>query len=171
MFLLAFYALLRLGEITIRRLGSSNTLLYQDISLLYSHTQVTGIRIHMRHHKHAKSTPTPLELQKFKDGKVCPVDALCNYIHHRGTSPGPLFLTKNMRPVTSAQFTAILQHCTKALCLDADRYTPHSFRIGGAPLAHEFKFTDTQLQRLGRWHSSAFMKYLRNPVLVPKKYK
>ena len=167
MFLLAFYALLRIGEMATTRFGKANILQFHNIEILRTNSQVSGIRIHIQHHKHAKSVPAPLEIQP-QETTNCPVHALLNYIQLRGNMAGPLFLAESKSPISAAQFTAVLCNCVNTIGLDINRYTPHSFRIGGTSFAHENNFNETQLRRLGRWHSTAYLRYIRSPVLSAK---
>ena len=77
----------------------------------------------MQHHKHSKSVPTPLEIQRGKDIHICPVQALYNYMSIRGGKAGPLFLNEQKCPVSAAHFTATLHNCVKVISLDTNRYT------------------------------------------------
>lgn len=167
MFLLAFYALLHIGEMATTRFGKANILQFHNIEILQTNSQVSGIRIHSQHHKHAKSVPAPLEIQS-QETTNCPVQALLNYIQLRGNMAGPLFLAESKSPISAAQFTAVLCNCVNTIGLDIKRYTPHSFRIGGTSFAHENNVNEIQLRRLGRWHSTAYLRYIRSPVLSAK---
>jgi hypothetical protein len=44
-------------------------------------------------------------------------------------------------------------------------YKAHSFRIGAATHAASRGYSDQDIQIMGRWHSDAFKKYIRIPVL------
>ena len=93
------------------------------IEILQTNSQISGIRIHIQHHKHAKSVPVPLEIQS-QDTTNCPVQALLNYIQLRGNMAGPLFLAESKSPISAAQFTAVLCNCVNTIGLDINRYTP-----------------------------------------------
>ena len=61
----------------------------------------------------------------------------------------------------------MLKLCVTQCHLDPTKYTSHSFRIGGgATLAHDMNFSESRIQKLGRWSSKAYTKYLR-PHLNP----
>ena len=94
MFLLAFFALLRVGEMAIAKYGKANILQLHNKEILWVNTLVIGIRIHMQHHKHSKSIPAPLEIQTGKDIHIFTVQALYNYMSIRGSKAGPLFLNE-----------------------------------------------------------------------------
>lgn len=44
-----------------------------------------------------------------------------------------------------------------------DHYAGHSFRIGAATMAALAGIADSTIQILGRWHSAAFLQYIRMP--------
>lgn len=168
MYLLAFYALLRVGEMSTTKFGAANLIQFHDVEIVYSNRLITNIRLHIRHHKHSKGMTPPLLLQACKDKSICPINAIYNYILCRGSKPGPLFLAENKHPISAAQFTATLQTSVQVLGLDPQKYTPHSFRIGGASYAHENNVSEIHLKRLGRWRSTAYMRYIRGPALTVK---
>lgn len=49
--------------------------------------------------------------------------------------------------------------------MNPNLFTAHSFRIGGATHAHNSNMSTAQIQKLGRWKSSAYLKYIRPPAL------
>ena len=137
------------------------------IQLPNTQNEPTHIIINMQNNKHAQGTPMPITITTQKDISICPVKALINYLHLRGTQPGPLFILHDGRSVPSYVFTTTLKECIATMGLDPQQYTSHSFRIGGASFAHQHNFSDIQLQRLGRWKSSAYRRYIRCPALTP----
>ena len=167
MFFSAFFALLRVGELTSTQFGSANILQLSHIQLPNTQNEPTHIIINMQNHKHAQGTPMPITMTTQKDISICPVKALINYLRLRGTQPGPLFILHDGRSVPSYVFTTTLKECIATMGLDPQQYTSHSFRIGGASFAHQHNFSDIQLQRLGWWKSSAYRRYIRCPTLTP----
>ena len=146
MFLTAFFALLRVGELSATQFGSANLIQYKHVELVNNKDGLSHIVLHMRQHKHSNGTPLPITLNRQKDNNLCPVQAVGKYLVIRDTKTGLLFILKNGQTVTSRQFTSTLKECMSFLGLDQNRYTPHAFRIGGACHAHQNNFSDTQLK-------------------------
>lgn len=168
MFLTSFFALLRVGEMAWTLQGSSNLLQFQDVKLMCINNIATQITLNMKHHKHSKGAPLPITLYRSSDTEICPVAALSDYLNVRGSKPGPLFISEASLPIQSSQFARTLNECVRTIGLSPEQYTSHSFRIGGASYAHQNNLSDTQIRRLGRWRSSAYLRYIRSPALVPK---
>ena len=167
MYLVAFFALLRVGEITATQFGSHNILQYKDVQFSNTKDDRTNITLNIQQHKHSVGTPLPIILSRQSDISICPVQALSKYMSIRGSRPGPLFITSECLPVQSHHFATILKECIRSLGLNLQHYTSHGFRIGGDSYAHQHNFSDAQLKRLGLWNSSAFIKYILCPALAP----
>lgn len=166
MFLLAFFGLFRVGEIASTRHGAPNIIQRKDVFL---RTNLPGklshidIKLHSYKHSQGHSTLVPVKRQHPK--AVCPVRALVRYLRLSPHSSRSLFCDISGNPVSAASFRAILRKCIIHCNLDPSLYTAHSFRIGGATHAHSVNFSPTDIQRLGRWRSSAYLKYIRpSPV-------
>ena len=54
-----------------------------------------------------------------------------------------------------------LRQALTAAGIDTAGYSGHSFRIGAATTAAQAGFSDSLIQALGRWKSSAFQEYIR----------
>lgn len=79
----------------------------------------------------------------------------------RGNNEGYLFIYKNGSPVSRSHFSDALNGALSFTGLSAQRYKGHSFRIGAATWAMQIGKTDSQIRVMGRWHSNAFLKYIR----------
>ena len=86
---------------------------------------------------------------------------LLAYLQARGNTPGALFQMPKGSPVPRAVFTEKLSMALKFSGLDPTRYKGHSFRIGAATHAADKGMSDAQIRTMGRWKSSAFLKYIR----------
>ena len=84
---------------------------------------------------------------------LCPVAA----------APGLLFIREDGSPLSRSWLVrAVRENLTEA-GLDAMGYSGHSFRIGAATAAAQAGLSDSVIQLLGRWKSSAFLSYIRIP--------
>ena len=158
MFLLAFHALLRVGEFTTATSGPQHTLQYGDVAL-HSGAAHSSLVVTMNSSKHSHS-PTHLQLTA-KPGPLCPVRAYQNYACLRGRSPGPLFIFPDGTPVSRSFFAGQLNTALRWAKLDPNRYKGHGFRLGAATTAAENGMSETQIQAMGRWKSTAYKKYIR----------
>ena len=167
---LAFFAALRVGEITSRANTPPSRILQIDqLSFLRNRdSKIETVKIIMRNFKHG-SPFQPSELLVHRENTaMCPVSLLSEYIVVRGSRPGPLFVHTDGSAVAREFFTTELQKALQFCKLDPTRYKSHSFRIGAASLAAAKGFSDAQIRQFGRWKSSAFLKYIRNSSLSTK---
>lgn len=151
MFLLSFYALLRVSELC----GSPHAILFQNIRV-----QPAYITISFTSYKFSRGK-TPNVFIPATRSELCPVAALISYIASRGTAPGPLFLNADGSPCTTARFRAELFKVVSHAGLSDYSITPHSFRVGAATVAAAMGLPEDTIQRMGRWTSRAFTRYIK----------
>ena len=94
---------------------------------------------------------------------ICPVVALLNYLIIRGMAPGPLFLCRNGSYLTRQVFMRTVRQALEVAGVDQSLYSGHSFRIGAATTAAARGIEDFVIKTLGRWHSTAYLQYVRIP--------
>ena len=94
---------------------------------------------------------------------LCPVAAILGFIAIRGSHPGPFLLDSQGGVVTKAWFVAQIRDILNGIGLPQHQYAGHSFRIGAATSAALAGVEDSTIQTLGRWHSAAFLQYIRMP--------
>ena len=161
MFLLSFHAFLRIGEITIHS-KARHAYVIQVSDVTISNSSLTLVMCHFKHNTSGR--PVTLSISRTHD-KYCPVLALSRFLTVRGTVQGPLYAFANATPVSRNFFCNHLTKTLKYAGLDPDKYKGHSFRIGAATAAADSGLSETQIQTMGRWKSSAFKRYVRIPVL------
>ncbi|XP_062590269.1 uncharacterized protein LOC134251855, partial [Saccostrea cucullata] len=161
MFLLAFYAFLRVGEITVRSGSNPNLLLRRNVSFRRDKKQVRMVvtMINFKHNLGKK--PVQLEINPQPKCSFCPVQAMRNYLEMRGAEEGALFCYRSGRPISRTEFCDVLRSALKFSKLDSNTFKAHSFRIGAATQAHLQGFSDSQIRVMGRWHSESFKRYIR----------
>ena len=88
MFMLAYHAFLRVGEIT----ESEHNLFLSDVTLT-----TTSIKLLFRSSKHASGVSQEAMVSAMTGEMYCPVYALSEYMPYRGKNSGPLFLWRGKR--------------------------------------------------------------------------
>lgn len=151
MFLLAFHAFLRVGEFC----ESQHMLRLSDVSVQASHVSITfpSYKFSLGH------CPTVFIPASSTD--LCPVKALFRYLSLRGTQPGVLFLDDDGQPFSSRVFRICLSRIAAKAGLASRGITPHSFRVGAATSAAAIGIPVETIQRMGRWSSRAFVRYIK----------
>ena len=162
----AFFGFFRLGELLLSSVGEFNPaihLAWGDVSIDdWAHPSMA--QIHLKQSKCDQFGKGADIILGRTEAKVCPVLALLNFVEfRRKLPPGPFFLNTTGKPVTKSDFTARIRAILRNLGLPKDKYAGHSFRIGAATTAALVGIEDSAIQKLGRWHSSAFLLYIRSP--------
>ena len=161
MYLLAFHAFLRIGEMT--RTGTAKHYLLRGQVIVDN----GEMHITFNHFKHSAGTSSKITISSLGTGDMCPVEAISEYIAYRKhSSPDePLFSFMDSSPIPRSFFTQYLQRSLRWAGLSLAAYKSHSFRIGAASTAAIKGFSESQIQYMGRWKSDAFKKYIRIPSL------
>lgn len=161
-FSLAFFALLRVGEITAdsRSNMGVHTIFGSDVEFLGSE-----LHLKIRNSKSDQLGRKVILVLVSQNSEICPVYLMKCYFKARGNQPDkPIFTHYDGSALTRFQFDSVLQ---KALnfCDVKDRIRPHSFRIGGATELAKRGVSDTEIKKWGRWASNAYSVYIRLGVI------
>lgn len=160
---MAFYAFLRVGEMTsTKRHGPQPLQIHQVVKLVNDSNSIVSLKLTFHDFKHNYNQP-PFSIVITRAPTFCPVQLMLDYLALRGNKPGPLFMTLLGHPVSRTTFTEQLSLALKFCGLNPARYKGHSFRIGAASHAADRGLSDTQIRVLGRWKSNAFHRYIRIP--------
>lgn len=158
MYLVAFHAFLRIGEITTRsQHNKPNVLQYVDVVIRRN----VCVLILRGTKTSDANKPVLIKIEESKNIHYCPVRALSAFFSLRGKHLGPFFTFENQCPITRSAFSFFLSKSVAWAGMNPMRYKTHSFRIGAATTAAMRGFNDVTIQRLGRWKSNAFKKYIR----------
>jgi hypothetical protein len=162
MFVVAFFGLMRLGEIT--RSQSGEIPLYtRQITMLENE-----VCISITHFKYnVQGRPVQIILSSQDQKEICPVSVMKEYLKARGNKYGPLFCHPDYNPINRDYFTSRLTTALRFAGMDPTRYKAHSFRIGGASFYASLGYSDTQICILGLWKSDAFKIYIRCQRVQP----
>lgn len=163
----AFFAALRVGEITISSKQPPQSLLGQQqiFQMRNNLGRVAAFKFVLVNFKHS-DPQRPVDIYVYRDTPVCPVATLLTFIQLRGSAPGPLFCWPDNSPVSRSFFVTCLNQALDFCGLDKSKYKSHSFRIGAASWAAAKGLSDNQIRRFGRWKSNAFLKYIRTATIT-----
>ena len=161
---LAFFGFLRCGEFTC-------DFFHPDFNLCMSsvifHADLSQFTLLL---KSSKTDPfrEGVQLRFFKNGlTICPVASMLTYcLWRRSSSPremDPLFISPDGKALTRRYFIAKMRLLLQAAGYDQTIFNGHSFRIGAATSAAAEKIPDHMIQRLGRWTSQCYTRYIRTP--------
>ena len=161
----AFFGFFRLGELLPESAGAFNpstSLAWGDIAV-DSQVNPSMVRIHLKKSK-CDQFGAGVDIILGRSGQdLCPVSALLSFISARGSTPGPFFLDSGGKPIIKPWFVEQIRGCLNRAGLPQHQYAGHSFRIGAATTAAIAGIEDSTIQTLGRWHSAAFLQYIRMP--------
>ncbi|XP_055998375.1 uncharacterized protein LOC125674321 isoform X2 [Ostrea edulis] len=162
MFLFAFYAFARIGEIVSSDGHTDDVIQLSDVTFTRGAEKFNQVNVCFRKFKH-NSSGQPKYIS-FSHGpcQISAIDSLVQYLNVRKNNEGPLFILNGGLQLTRSVFNKTLQKCLLCCGLDSTRYKGHSFRIGAATVAAQNGCTDAQIRSVGRWHSNAFQKYIRS---------
>ena len=162
---LAFFGFLRCGEFTIPCEGDFDPEVHLTINdiAIDDHIMPSTVRVRI---KQSKTDPFREGISLFlgkTDHTIYPIKGILPYLAIRGKKLGPLFLTKDNKPLTRQKFHSTLAVVLQQVGLDNKKYNTHSFRIGAATSARQAGIPDAPIQMLGRWQSSAYKQYIKTP--------
>ena len=156
----AFYAFMRIGEITATKQADDVIQLSQVTMLSTASGFIASVKLTFHQFKHHYNQP-PVSIIIPHQAGVYPVENLFRYFSLRGSAPGPLFQHLTGVPVNRTEFdrwlARVITHCR----LESTKYKGHIFRIGPASHAAACGYSDSQIRLLGRWKSDAFKRYIR----------
>ena len=158
-FLLTYYACLRIGEVVVSA-NPSNTLQLHQLTRTSIASQPAYF-ISFLHFKHSNHRTPTITLLSIDDNTFCPVHSLNEYLRLRGQAPGPLFLDNCGHPVTRTRVSTVLKTCLTFFNLPQACYNTHSFRVGRTTQLAADNASDATIRHTGRWASNAYLKYIR----------
>ena len=159
----AFFGFLRCGEFTV------SSQFDPTVDLCMNDMMITSDCVHL-FLKISKTDPfrQGVTIKLFKtDSNICPVSSCHKYLQaryvHNPSTQDPLFVTKDLVPLTRAKFISMFKHVLECTGYDPTLYNGHSFRIGAATSAASSHVEDHLIKVLGRWSSDSYCRYIRTP--------
>ena len=167
-FLISYYGLMRVGEVT----SSPHVLKAKDVHLATNKDKLMVVlytsKTHGLRHRPQKIKITSNRSEKsgnYVHRHFCPFKVLRKYLSLRGNYTNdcePLFIFRDGQAVRPQQANLILKSMITNTGLDSTLYSMHSFRIGRTSDLIKFGYTIEEVQRMGRWRSTAVYKYIRS---------
>ena len=163
MFMLTFYAFLRVSEFTLTSNHNTHVLKRSQISIVSasaSKPQMVSIQFHS--YTHSKDRPFVLNVEPSANKKYCPLYSIVQYLNVRPDTPGPLFIFTYGAGVSSSYFNSVLKSVILQSTGDCIGYSSNNFRIGAATYCfHEKKMSKEVISKMARWSSNAINSYIR----------
>ncbi|XP_069601438.1 uncharacterized protein [Ranitomeya imitator] len=157
---LAFFGAMRVSEIVPTALNKPGGLRREDILICED-----GIRIRICKSKTDQEGRGTWFLIFAINKDICPLVLIKDYMRVRKDG-SQLFIHENGLPLVSGQFLAILRRVLSRLGMPAAEFGTHSFRIGAATEASRAGLLESEIQRVGRWRSRCFTRYIRPDLLL-----
>ena len=161
----AFFGFFRLGELlpeSRAKINPAASLMWGDVAV-DSREKPSMVRFHLKRSK-CDQFGTGADIIVGSTGlPLCPVTAILKYIAVRGPAAGVFFRRAATQSALKAWFIDQLREILTAVGLPRQQYAGHSFRIGAVTTAAIAGVEDSTIQTLGRWHSVAYLQYIRLP--------
>lgn len=162
---LCYFGFLRAGEMTLESESSFDPgadLCYSDIAIDDPEKpSVLRVRI-----KASKTDPFRKGVDVYlgrTNKDLCPLEAILPYLAIRGDKQGFLFQFQDGRLLTKDRFVSKVRELLQQSGVDPKNYAGHSFRIGAATTASRQGVSEATIKMLGRWESSAYLRYIKTP--------
>lgn len=157
-FSLAYIALLRISEFTVKNARDRKCILSNDSIILGTDT----IRLYFSSSKtDQKRFGTHVDIHIDGENRFC-YNLVQNFLNYRPKSPGPLFCHFDGNPLSAYQFNAVLKMALNFAGLKDCYFKSHSFRIGGATSMFKNGRQIEEIKQRGRWQSNAYKSYIRS---------
>ena len=159
----AFFGFLIIGEMTVSNQAAFNESV---------HFSLGNVTVDSRH----SPTTTWVKLSSPKltpgiklclartESTICPIKAILQHLAIGEACRDPYLFF--LMVLTRSRFKSLLSATLKQSGLDDMRYNTHSFHVGTPTSAKTTEISDTHIQILGRWKSSAYRSYIKTPTPV-----
>ena len=173
-FILGYYGLMRIGELTISNKNEAHTLKAKNVHMATNKDKLLLILYSSKTHGRG-NIPQKIKITSNRNENqnsnhlhrhFCPFKIINEYIAKRGTfcktEDENFFIYSDRSPVTAEATRKLLKDILKVLNLDPNLYSMHSLRIGRGSDLRKFNYPISEIKRLGRWRSNAVFRYLRD---------
>lgn len=155
-FSLAYFAILRVGEITQTNRSQNNALTIHNT--LFSSNSIKLILAKTKTDQNGAGTTSIITLS---DDNHLLFNNLHSYLNARPIYPGQLLCHSDGSPLTYYQFNKVLKRALAFLNIDTSVFKSHSLRICAATHMYLQGIPENIIKSKGRWRSDAFKSYIR----------
>lgn len=163
---LLYHACLRVSEVTVST-TADHAIKTADLVFMGKPPVRTpdAVTVTLQSFKHSRSSQT-IQVYRSLNKAICPVLLLHDYYQLRPTSRY-VFCHPSGSPLTRQFITKWLSQLVAASSFRDQKINTHSFRIGRTTdLVLQGNVSDTYIQHVGRWSSTAYRKYIRSVVVL-----
>ena len=168
MFILSYYGMMRVGEITM----SPHILKAKDVHMALNKDKLLLVlyssKTHSKGSRPQKIKITSNKLEKsghYANRHFCPFQLVRQYLTLRGgfvQESEQFFIFRDRSPVKASHARILLKSVFSHLNLNDKLYGMHSFRIGITTDLIKYGYSVDEVKLLGRWKSNVIYKYIRN---------
>ena len=168
---LGFFGLLRAAEFTVPSQSKFNTgihLTMNDVSLRTADNDTKFMSVNIKMSKMDKTCKGYLVHIGCSNDIVCAVCAMISYLSCKSprssSASKPLFTFTNGTILTKSMLVNLTRTYLAKIGVDPERYTGHSYRVGGATSGAEAGLSDWEIKIMGRWSSECYQRYIKASV-------
>jgi hypothetical protein len=128
---------------------------------------VETLKVYLKHPKEERLSDGVV-IDLFESGDfMCPIKAHKSWLRDKGvklSGEGAMFRLEGGRNYTGAEFNKDLKVMLRGVVdYSVSPVTSHSFRRGLATFMAKNGYEDSDIMKIGRWHSDAFKSYIATP--------
>ena len=160
-FTLAFCRFLRVRELAVEKKKRSDCNKVLAVGDATFSANYGSMYVRIRYSKADQAgVGVTLKFSQTRDA-ICPVQCMRSFLLVRPKVVSPLFCHIDGSPLTSFQFSEVLQKVLKLVDNRLTGYKSHSFRIGAATRAAQLGWSAEEIKRCGRWASEVYRFYVK----------
>lgn len=174
-FTLAHFGLLRAAEFTVdmdSNFQSSLHLCLGDITIKQEFQGPIHMVVHVKQCKTDKRNNGTNVIIGCSEMETCALCCMAQFLPMRRQIHGndqtkPLFMFKNGAILTKSLLVKQTRVYVSLTGIgNVQRYTGHSFRVGGATSAAAVGMSDWEIKLMGRWTSNSYQRYIKAPLAL-----
>jgi hypothetical protein len=164
LFSFMYFACLRIGEVALSGHGD-HIINIGQVNFKGKNNVIQSLSLDFDSYKCSGGKTPSLILVRNENIEICPIFNLLQFLNVRPNKDGPLFVQRDGTILTRNWILTRLKLHLNLIGVQNKQYNTHSFRIGRATDLAADGSSDRHIQRIGRWSSDAFRRYIRPSVV------